>query len=156
VLCLTFPLSQLCKTRSLWPNSVTRECKSLRRTSIRRHRSISVSAKMKKGILWFESRLAVPKSKDLKKKILDEAHLSKFSMYPGSTKMYHDLKPLYWWTRIKREIAQYVAKCDTCQRIKACHLKSAGALQPLSIPSWKWDDISMDFIMGLPNTLSSS
>jgi hypothetical protein len=67
-----------------------------------------------KGILWFESRLVVPKNKDLKKKILHEAHLSKFSMHPGSTKMYHDLKPLYWWTRMKREIAQYVAECDTC------------------------------------------
>jgi hypothetical protein len=87
-----------------------------------------------KGILGFGSRLVVPKSKDLKKKILDEAHLSKFSMHPGSTKMYHDLKPLYWWTRMKREIAQYVSGCDTCERIKASHLKSAGALQPLSIP----------------------
>jgi hypothetical protein len=105
-----------------------------------------------KGIFWFVSRLVVPKNKDLKKKILDEAHLSKFSMHPGSTKMYHDLKPLYWWTRMKREIARYVSECDTCQRIKASHLKSAGALQPLSIPSWKWDDISMDFIVGLPNT----
>jgi hypothetical protein len=92
-----------------------------------------------KGILWFESILVVPKNTDLKKKILDEAHLSKFSMHPGSTRM-------------KREIAQYVSECDTCQRIKASHLKSAGALQPLSIPSWKWDDISMDFIVGLPNT----
>jgi hypothetical protein len=105
-----------------------------------------------KGILWFESRLVVPKNKDLKKKILDEAHLSKFSMHPGSTEMYHDLKPLYWWTRMKREIAQYVSECDTCQRVKASHLKSAGALQPLSVPSWKWDDIIMDFIVGLPNT----
>jgi hypothetical protein len=105
-----------------------------------------------KGILWFESRLLVPKNKDLKKKILDEAHLSKFYMHTGSTKMYHDLKPLYWWTRMKREIAQYVSECDTCQRIKASHLKSAGALQPLSIPSWKWDDISMYFILGLPST----
>jgi hypothetical protein len=83
---------------------------------------------------------------------LDEAHLSKFSMHPGSNKMYHDLKPLYWWIRMKREIAMYVSECDTCQRIKASHLKSVGALQPLSIPSWKWDDISMDFIVGLPNT----
>jgi hypothetical protein len=66
--------------------------------------------------------------------------------------MYHDLKPLDWWTRMKREIAQYVSECDTYQRINAIHLKSAGALQPLSIPSWKWDDISMDFIVGLPNT----
>jgi hypothetical protein len=53
---------------------------------------------------------------------------------------------------MKREIAQYVSECDTCQRIKASHLKSARALQPLFIPSWKWYDISMDFIVGLPNT----
>jgi hypothetical protein len=105
-----------------------------------------------KGILWFEDRLVVPKNRDLKKGILDEAQLSKFSMHPGSTKMYQDLKPLYWWTRMKREIAQYVSECDTCQRIKASHLKSVGALQPLSIPSWKWDDISMDFIVVLSNT----
>jgi hypothetical protein len=105
-----------------------------------------------KSILWFGGRLVVPKNEDLKKRILDEAHLSKFSMHPGSTKMYHDLKPLYWWTKMKREIARYVSECDTCQRIKASHLKSAGALQPLSIPLWKWDDISMDFIVRLPNT----
>jgi hypothetical protein len=105
-----------------------------------------------KGILWFEDRLVVPKNRDLKKRILDEAHLSKFSMHPGSTKMCYDLKHLYWWTKMKREIAQYVSECDTCQRIKASHLKSVGALQPLSIPLWKWDDISMDFIVGLPNT----
>jgi hypothetical protein len=58
-----------------------------------------------KGILWFKSILVVPMSKDIKKKILDEAHLSKFSMHPRSTKMYHDLKPLYWWTRMNMEIA---------------------------------------------------
>jgi hypothetical protein len=53
---------------------------------------------------------------------------------------------------MKREISQYVSECDTCQRIKASHLKLAGALQPLSIRSWKWGDINMDFIVGLPNT----
>jgi hypothetical protein len=67
-----------------------------------------------KGILWLDDKLVVPKNTDLKKKILDEAHLSKFSMHSGSTKMYHDLKPLYWWTRMKREIAKYVSECDTC------------------------------------------
>jgi hypothetical protein len=53
---------------------------------------------------------------------------------------------------MKREIAQYVAECDTCLRVKASHLKVAGILQPLPIPSWKWEDISMDYIVGLPNT----
>ena len=53
---------------------------------------------------------------------------------------------------MKREITKYVSECDVCQRVKANHLKVAGTLQPLPIPSWKWEDISMDFIVGLPNT----
>jgi hypothetical protein len=53
---------------------------------------------------------------------------------------------------MKREIAKYVSECDTCQRVKASHLKASGMLQPLPIPSWKWEDISMDFIVGVPNT----
>jgi hypothetical protein len=74
-----------------------------------------------KGVLWFEDRVVVPKNPELRQKILDEAHLSKFSMHPGCNKMYHDLRSLYWWTQMKIEIAKYVAECDTCQRIKASH-----------------------------------
>jgi hypothetical protein len=81
-----------------------------------------------KGVLWFEDRLVVPKNPELRKRILDEAHLSKISMHPGSNKMYHDLRSLYWWTRMKREIAKYISECDTCQRVKASHLKVAGTL----------------------------
>jgi hypothetical protein len=105
-----------------------------------------------KGVLWFEDRLVVPKNPELRKKLLDEAHLSKFSMHPGNNKMYHDLRSLYWWTRMKREIAKYISECDTCQRVKTSHLKVAGTLQPLPIPSWKWEDLNMDLIVGLPNT----
>jgi hypothetical protein len=84
-----------------------------------------------KGILWFEDQLVVPKDSEHRKKILDESHLSKFSIHPRRNNMYHDLKPLYWWTRMKREIAKYVSECDTCQSIKASHIKIAGTLQPL-------------------------
>ena len=66
--------------------------------------------------------------------------------------MYHDLKQRFWWTKMKIEIAQYVARCDTCQRVKAVRLKSTGPLQSLHVPSWKWDDISINFIVGLPKT----
>jgi hypothetical protein len=66
--------------------------------------------------------------------------------------MYQDLKQHYWWTKMKIEIARYVAKCDTCRRVKAIHMKTAGPLQSLPIPTWKWEDISMDFIVGLPRT----
>ncbi|WVZ49208.1 hypothetical protein U9M48_000585 [Paspalum notatum var. saurae] len=87
------------------------------------------------GILWFKNRLVVPKDMELRKKILDEAHTSMFTMHPGSNKMYQDLKQKFWWTRMKREIAKYVSECDVCQRVKADHLKPAGMLQPLAIPA---------------------
>jgi hypothetical protein len=66
------------------------------------------------GVLWFNNHIVVPKDHQLRKQILDEAHLSKFSIHPGSTKMYQDLRQNFWWTRMKREIAKYVSECDTC------------------------------------------
>jgi hypothetical protein len=104
------------------------------------------------GTLWFNERLVVPKREALKKKILDETHTSRYSIHPGSTNMHHDLRQQFWWTRMKREIACYVSECDTCRKVKADYMKPGGLLQPLSIPKWKWDDISMDFIVGLPLT----
>ncbi|WVZ97659.1 hypothetical protein U9M48_043174 [Paspalum notatum var. saurae] len=104
------------------------------------------------GVLWFKNCLVVPKDMELRKKILDEAHTSMFTMHPGSNKMYQDLKQKFWWTRMKREIATYVSECDVCPRVKADHLKPVGMLQPLAIPAWKWENVHMDFIVGLPRT----
>jgi hypothetical protein len=104
------------------------------------------------GVVWFNNRIVVPKNDEICQQILDEAHLSRYSIHPGSTKMYHDLKQHYWWTKMKIEIARYVARCDTCKRVKAIHMKATGPLQSLPIPTWKWEDISMDFIVGLPRT----
>jgi hypothetical protein len=67
-----------------------------------------------KGTLWFKERLVVPKREALNKKILDEAHTSRYSIHPGSTKRYHDLRQQFWWTRMKRKTAPYVSECDTC------------------------------------------
>ncbi|WVZ75823.1 hypothetical protein U9M48_023852 [Paspalum notatum var. saurae] len=106
----------------------------------------------KEGVLWFKDRLVVPNDMELRKKILDEAHTSMFTIHPGSNKMYQDLKQKFWWTRMKREIAKYVSECDVCQQVKADHLKPAGMLQPLAVPVWKWEDVHMDFIVGLPRT----
>nr|AAM01170.2 Putative retroelement [Oryza sativa Japonica Group]ABB46922.1 retrotransposon protein, putative, Ty3-gypsy subclass [Oryza sativa Japonica Group] len=89
---------------------------------------------------------------ELKQLILQEAHESPYSIHPGSTKMYLDLKEKYWWVSMKREIAEFVALCDVCQRVKAEHQRPAGLLQPLQVPEWKWDEIGMDFITGLPKT----
>ncbi|WVZ70323.1 hypothetical protein U9M48_018998 [Paspalum notatum var. saurae] len=97
------------------------------------------------GVLWFKNRLVVPKDMELWKKILDEAHTS---VHPSSNKMYQDLKQKI----LKQEIAKYVSECDVCRTVKADHLKPAGMLQPLDIPAWKWEDVHMDFIVGLPRT----
>jgi hypothetical protein len=104
------------------------------------------------GIVWFNNSIVVPKNDVVRQQILDEAHLSCYSIHPGSTKMYQDLKQHYWWMKMKIEIARYVAKCDTCRRVKAIHMKTAGPLQSLPIPTWKCEEISMDFIVGLPRT----
>jgi hypothetical protein len=69
-----------------------------------------------KGTLWFKDRLVVSRKEALKKKILGEAHTSRYSIHPGSTKMYHDLRQQFWWTRMKHKIAHYVSKCDTIER----------------------------------------
>jgi hypothetical protein len=96
-----------------------------------------------------QGKLVVPKKGALKKKILNEAHTSRYSIHPGSTKMYHDLRQQFWWTRMKQKVARYVSECDTCWKVLD-YMKPGGLLQLLSIPEWKWDDISMDFIIGLP------
>jgi hypothetical protein len=87
------------------------------------------------GIIWFESRIVIPKNHELRKQILDEAHLSKFKIHLSSSKMYQYLRQNFWLTRMKREIIKYVSECETCRRVKASHLKIAGTVQPLPIPS---------------------
>ncbi|KAA0066266.1 pol protein [Cucumis melo var. makuwa] len=105
------------------------------------------------GGLLFERRLCVPSDSAVKTELLSEAHSSPFSMHPGSAKMYQDLKRVYWWHNMKKEVAEFVSKCLVCQQVKAPRQKPAGLLQPLSIPEWKWENVSMDFITGLPRTL---
>ena len=75
----------------------------------------------------------VPKG-EVRQEVLAEAHNSAYSIHPGGTKMYQDLKQRFWWHGMKREIARYVAKCLVCQQVKAEHQRTAGLLQPLPIP----------------------
>nr|GFA06374.1 retrotransposon protein, putative, Ty3-gypsy subclass [Tanacetum cinerariifolium] len=75
-----------------------------------------------------------------------EAHSSPFSVHPGSTNMYHDLKQHFWWSGMKRDVAMFVLRCLICQQVKIEHQRASGLLQPLDIPVWKWDEISMDFV----------
>jgi hypothetical protein len=104
------------------------------------------------GTLWLGKWICVPDQRTIKESILREAHDSAYSIPPGSTKMYKDLKPRYWWNSMKRDVTEYVALCDKCQRVKAEHRRPAGLLQPLKIPERKWEEIRMDVIVGLPRT----
>jgi hypothetical protein len=67
------------------------------------------------GVLWYKGTIYVPNVKELKDKVLREAHESAYSIHPGGNKIYHDLKITYWWYSMKRDVAEYVALCDTCQ-----------------------------------------
>ncbi|GJU98495.1 putative reverse transcriptase domain-containing protein [Tanacetum coccineum] len=81
---------------------------------------------------------------------MHESHKSKYSIHPGSEKMYQDMKKLYWWPNMKADIATYVSKCLTCAKVKAEHQRPSGLLVQPAIPEWKWDNITMDFITKLP------
>jgi len=81
-----------------------------------------------------------------------EAHNSRYSVHPGSTKMYRDLKEIYWWNGMKRGVADFVSKCPNCQQVKAEHQRPGGLTQLMEIPMWKWEMINMDFVVGLPRT----
>ncbi|WVZ63481.1 hypothetical protein U9M48_013108 [Paspalum notatum var. saurae] len=104
------------------------------------------------GNLWYNNRICVPNVDHIRKLILSEAHDTAYSIDPGSTKMYYDLKERFWWYGMKRAVAEYVAICKTCQRVKAEHQRPVGLLQPLKVPEWKWEEITIDFIVGLPRT----
>ena len=104
------------------------------------------------GVILFEGRICVADDSELKRLILEEAHKSHFTIHPSATKMYQDLKKDYWWLVMKMEIAEFVARCIVCQQVKIEHQRPAGLLEPLEISQWKWEQISMDFVGGLPRT----
>ena len=105
------------------------------------------------GALVIGFRLCVPATEELKRQILKEAPSYAYAMHPGSTKMYRTLKEYYWWSGMKREVAEYVSKSFICQQMKAERQKPYGLLQPFPIPEWKWEHITMDFVFKLLPTV---
>ena len=86
------------------------------------------------GTLRLGTRLCVLDVDELRKEIMKKAHFSAYSIHPGSTKMYHDLKDTYWWNGMKKDIIEFVSKCLTCQQVKLEHQRPLGLLQQLPIP----------------------
>ncbi|GKE08810.1 putative reverse transcriptase domain-containing protein [Tanacetum coccineum] len=102
--------------------------------------------------LCLNGRSWLPCYGDLRNVIMHESHKSKYSIHPGSDKMYQDMKKLYWWPNMKADIATYVIKCLTCAKVKAEHQRPSGLLVQPEIPQWKWDNITMDFVTKLPKS----
>ncbi|GKC72554.1 putative reverse transcriptase domain-containing protein, partial [Tanacetum coccineum] len=101
-----------------------------------------------------KNRVWLPRFDGLRDLVIHESHKSKYSIHPGSDKMYQDLNPLYWWTNMKADIATYVSKCLTYANVKSEHQKPSGLLQQPKIQVWKWERITMDFVSGLLRTPS--
>ncbi|KAL4291440.1 hypothetical protein GQ457_14G014850 [Hibiscus cannabinus] len=108
------------------------------------------------GVLCFMDRIVVPDDGELRQTILTEAHSSPFSMHLGSTKMYRDLNDEYYWVGLKKDVVEFVSKCMVCQRVKEKHQFPSGLLQPLKIPKWKWERITMDFVIPLTPSKKNS
>ncbi|GKF03084.1 putative reverse transcriptase domain-containing protein [Tanacetum coccineum] len=104
------------------------------------------------GVLRLDGRSWLPCYDDLRSMIMHESHKSKYFIHPSSDKMYQDMKKLYWWPNMKADIATYVSKCLTCAKVKAEHQRPSGLLVQPTIPEWKWDNITMDFITKLPKS----
>nr|GEU92041.1 putative reverse transcriptase domain-containing protein [Tanacetum cinerariifolium] len=104
------------------------------------------------GGVYFFDRIWIPSVGSVRKLIMDEAHTSRYSIHPGADKLYYDMKDLYWWPSMKRDIAEYISRCLTCSKIKAEHQKPSGLLQQPEIHEWKWEKITMELVTKLPRS----
>ena len=106
--------------------------------------------------LWYKYRLYLCKNSQLKQNILMELHTSPIGGHSGFLKTYHRVKKEFFWDGLKSDIQKFVAECLVCQQNKVETIKTPGLLQPLSIPSQRWEEVSMDFITSLPKSEGKS
>lgn len=108
------------------------------------------------GVLRCGVCLCVPDVDGLRQRVLREAHHSIYTIHPGTNKMYRDIKTLYWWNKLKEYVAKFVSRYAMCQQVKVEHQKSSGEIQKISIPEWKWERLTVDFVVGLPTSKKGS
>ena len=102
---------------------------------------------MWKGVLRDQGRFCVPNVYGFRNRILEEAHGSHDSVHLGSTKIYHDLGDVFWWEDLYKDIAEFVAKCPNCKQVKVKHQNPGALLQEIRVPTRKWEDINMNFVV---------
>ena len=102
--------------------------------------------------LWFKGRLVLPQNSRFKNALLHEFHDTPIGGHLGIFRTYKRVAASFYWVGMKKDIQDYVQRCDVCQRNKHDSLAPAGLLQPLPIPDRVWEDVSMDFIEGLPSS----
>ncbi|XP_073130772.1 uncharacterized protein [Henckelia pumila] len=104
---------------------------------------------VKDEIVHHRGRMWVRVVDALRVEVMIEAHTVPYSIHSGNMKMYKDLQSLYWCPGMKNDVVKFVNECLTCQQVKIEHQRPAGLLKPLPIPTWKWEDVTMDFMVGL-------
>jgi len=85
------------------------------------------------GVLRYQGRLCVPRVDELQERIMEEDHSSRYSIHSGSTKMYHDLREVYWWSNMKKSTAEFVDKCLNCQQVNVEHQRTGGMAQNIEL-----------------------
>ncbi|XP_070002474.1 uncharacterized protein [Nicotiana sylvestris] len=101
---------------------------------IHKHKTMDFSIGMDDGTLRRQGRLCIPDVDGLRERIMTRTHTSRYSVQPSSTKVYRDLKEVYWWNNMKRNVADFVARCPSCQQVKADHQRPGGLAQNIEIP----------------------
>ena len=134
-----------------WLNEIRSEyAKDLEVTAIINNLPNNSKFEWKNDILWYKGRIYLSTNSKFKFKILKELHDSPSAGHVGFFKTYYNARQSFFWKGMNRDIQKYVAECDTCQRNKSENITTPGLLHPLNIPNQKWEEISMDFIEGLP------
>ncbi|KAI3510609.1 hypothetical protein L1887_17736 [Cichorium endivia] len=142
-------------TNTLVENLKNSQIEALLEENLKKERMVGVIKSLEddsRGLKCCQGRVWVPRLGEVRKLILKEAHHSKYSIHPGTNKMYKDLRQFYWWPGMKKDVAYFVERCLTCLKVKAEHQRPSGQLQQIEIPKWKWDHIAMDFVTKLPKT----
>ena len=140
-----------------WINEATEEWKNDEEVwvlirKLQQDSSTSDTFSWKNDSLWYKDRLYLCNNSQPKQKILMELHTSPLGGHSGFLKTYHRVKKKFFWDGLKSDIQKFVVKCLVCQQNKVETIKTTGLLQPLSIPSQCWEEVSMDFITGLPKS----